>query len=130
MTDNTNPTGDAAAVTASVGRAVRRLRTERGWSLDALVGRANVSKSVLVSIEQGKSNPNLSTLFRLSDAFGLPVTKLVEDDDEPQMRVLGPERAVRLWTGASGGSGVLLAGSDPPHGFELWHWELFPGERR
>lgn len=125
MVDNTNPVSDIAS---SVGRTVRRYRGERGWSLEALVARANVSKSVLISIEQGKSNPNLATLVRLAEAFGLPVTALVQEDVEPRVKLIGPERAVQLWTGKMGGSGVLVAGADPPSGLELWHFELFPGE--
>ncbi|MGH3382731.1 MAG: hypothetical protein ACRDP6_49190 [Actinoallomurus sp.] len=35
-----------------------------------------------------------------------------------------------LWQGPSGGTGTLLAGSDPRPSVELWRWELRPGERR
>jgi quercetin dioxygenase-like cupin family protein len=34
-----------------------------------------------------------------------------------------------LWSGASGGRGVLVAGTEPPDVVELWDWTLGPGDR-
>lgn len=117
-----------ADISAAVARTMQALRTERGWSLDQLAARAGVSKGVLVSIEQGKSNPNLTTLARLSDAFGVPVTKLVEVDEVPSVRISGMDDRRVLWRGPNGGTGTILAATDPPWAAELWRWELFPGE--
>jgi len=74
---------DPPGITGAVARTLQALRTERGWSLDQLVVRSGVSKGVLVALEQGRSNPSLGTLARISDAFGVPVTRLVEVSDEP-----------------------------------------------
>lgn len=117
-----------ADISAAVARTMQALRTERGWSLDQLAARAGVSKGVLVAIEQGKSNPNLGTLARLSDAFGVPVTKLVEVDDAPSVRISGIDDRRVLWRGPNGGTGTILAATDPPWAVELWRWELLPGE--
>ena len=32
--------------------------------------------------------------------------------------------------GPAGGTGTLLASTDPPHAIELWRWDLRPGEVR
>jgi transcriptional regulator with XRE-family HTH domain len=129
---------DTSAVAAAVARTVRRLRTERGWSLDALAARAGVSKGVLVGLEQGGANPSLGTLLRVSDAFGVPLTRLVQVDEEPVIRLLSKNEQADLWHGESGGVGTLVAGTDPAaqpgggHGpaVELWRWHLHPGEAR
>lgn len=125
---------ETSAVAAAVARTVRGLRTERGWSLDALASRSGVSKGVLVGLEQGGGNPSLGTLLRISDAFGVPLTRLVQIDEEPRIRVLPADRQVALWRGESGGTGTLIAGTDPGDrpspALELWRWRLEPGETR
>jgi transcriptional regulator with XRE-family HTH domain len=115
-------------ITIAVARTLRALRTGRGWSLDQLAARSGVSKGVLVALEQGRSNPNLATLARISDAFGVPVTRLVDVSGEPAVQVSGPDGARLLWRGPSGGTGTILGATDPPWAVELWHWELMPGE--
>jgi transcriptional regulator with XRE-family HTH domain len=112
----------------AVAHTVRSLRSSHGWSLDQLAARAGVSKGVLVALEQGRGNPNLATLIRISDALGVPLTRLVQVEEEPPVRLFAPERHVVLWRGPAGGSGTLLAGSDPRPSVELWTWELRPGE--
>lgn len=118
------------AVGEAVARSVRELRTAHGWSLDRLAGRAGVSKGVLVALEQGRGNPNLGTLIRIADALGVALTRLVQVADTPPVRVFEPDRQAVLWNGPSGGTGVLLGGSDPRPSVELWQWTLKPGEER
>jgi transcriptional regulator with XRE-family HTH domain len=118
------------AIGEAVARTVRALRASHGWSLDELAGRAGVSKGVLVGLEQGRGNPNLGTLIRISDALGVPLTRLVQVEEQPPMRLFPPDRHVVLWRGEHGGTGTLLAGSDPRPSLELWNWVLQPGETR
>jgi transcriptional regulator with XRE-family HTH domain len=115
-------------LTATVARAVQALRVERGWSLDHLAGRAGVSKGVLVSIEQAKSNPNLATLARISDAFGVPVTQLVETSGQPTVVITGAPEFRTLWRGQHGGTGVIVGATDAPWAAELWTFRLEPGD--
>jgi transcriptional regulator with XRE-family HTH domain len=115
-------------VTAAVARAVQALRIERGWSLDHLAGRAGVSKGVLVAIEQAKSNPNLATLARISDAFGVPMTRLVETSGEPAVTITDATAFRALWQSPSGGTGVIIGATDAPWAAELWRFRLEPGD--
>jgi transcriptional regulator with XRE-family HTH domain len=120
----TDKVGDAVA------RTVRSLRAAHGWSLDQLAARAGVSKGVLVALEQVRGNPNLGTLIRVSEALGVPLTRLVQVEEEPPIQLFPAGRHVVLWRGPAGGTGTLLAGSDPRPSIELWRWELRPGECR
>jgi transcriptional regulator with XRE-family HTH domain len=117
------------ALTGALARILQSLRAERGWSLDHLASRSGVSKGVLVALEQGRSNPNLATLARIADAFGVPLTRLVDVSDEPAVRITGPEQARVLWRGEAGGTGTIIAATEPPWAAELWRWTLQPGER-
>jgi transcriptional regulator with XRE-family HTH domain len=120
---------DSPDLTSTLARVLQSFRSERGWSLDQLVLRSGVSKGVLVALEQGRSNPNLATLARIGDAFGVPVTRLVDVSDEPAVRITGPETARVLWRGEAGGTGTIIAATEPPWAVELWRWTLLPGER-
>lgn len=115
-------------LSAALARTLAALRAERGWSLDQLAARSGVSKGVLVSLEQARSNPNLATLARVGDAFGLPVTRLLDGPPEPSVRITGREYARTLWHGAAGGTGTIIAATEPPWAAELWRWEVLPGE--
>jgi transcriptional regulator with XRE-family HTH domain len=120
---------DTPDLTSTLARILQSLRSERGWSLDQLTHRSGVSKGVLVALEQGRSNPNLATLARIADAFGVPVTRLLEVSDEPVVRVTGPGDARTLWHGEAGGTGTIVAATEPPWAVELWRWVVQPGER-
>ncbi len=115
-------------ITIAVARTLQALRADRGWSLDQLAARSGVSKGVLVALEQGRSNPNLATLARIGDAFGVPVTLLVDVGGEPAIRISNPDASRMLWRGPSGGTGTILGATDPPWAVELWRWEVMPGE--
>src|SRR5258708_31677479 len=104
---------DPADPTGALERILQSLRAERGWSLDQLASRSGVSKGVLVALEQGRSNPNLATLARIGDAFGVPVTRLVEVSDEPVVRITGPEQARVLWRSEAGRDTSNLAATGP-----------------
>src|SRR6202044_4047067 len=104
----------AADISAALARTLQAMRAERGWSLDQLAARSGVSKGVLVSLEQGRANPNLATLARVADAFGVPITRLVEVTSESSVRVSGPEQARVLWRGPAPGWGTKSARPHPP----------------
>src|SRR5262245_55829690 len=119
-------TSDSDAVTAAVARNVRSLRQARGWTLAVLAARSGVSKGMVVELEQGRTNPSLATVDRLATAFGVGIAQLVEVGDEPELRIVGSDKAVRLWSGAEGGWGAFLVGTQQPAKTELWDWTLKP----
>jgi transcriptional regulator with XRE-family HTH domain len=118
----------AELVTAAVARNVRSLRLARGWTLDALAARSGVSKGMVVQVEQSRTNASIQTLWRLASALGVGLPRLLETDAAPVLRVVRGDQAVRLWTGAEGGRGDFLVGSEQPATTELWDWTLAPGD--
>jgi transcriptional regulator with XRE-family HTH domain len=114
-------------VSGVVARNVHDLRTRRSWSLDALVKRSGISKGLLVQIEQGHANPSLTTLVRLSDAFGITVAQLIESGRRIGVKVVREGEAVVLWSDGLGSRAELLLGLDRREHVELWRWVLAPG---
>jgi quercetin dioxygenase-like cupin family protein len=112
-----------------VARNVRSARVAAGLSLDALAGRADVSKGALVALEGARGNPNFATLVRLADALGRSVSSLMEDAREDPVVVVYADEVAPLWTGPSGGTARLLLTNPRPAPVEVWRWRLHPGER-
>jgi transcriptional regulator with XRE-family HTH domain len=71
-------TPSADTINEHLGRRVKKLRAERGWSLDQLAAASGVSRSMLSEVEREKANPTLAVTFRIAQAFGLSVGELVE----------------------------------------------------
>jgi transcriptional regulator with XRE-family HTH domain len=61
-----------------LGRRVKKLRGDRGWSLDNLAQASGVSRSMLSEIEREKANPTLAVTYRIASAFGMGIAELIE----------------------------------------------------
>src|SRR3954462_8421817 len=112
-----------------IARNVRTARFAAGLSLDALARRADVSKGAVVALEGARGNPNLTTLVRLADALGRPVSSLMEDVRDEPVVVVDADEVTPLWTGPAGGTARLLLTNPRPAPVEVWRWRLHPGER-
>ena len=58
------------------GQVIGLLRTRHGLSQEVLSGLAGVARSHLAMIENGSKNPSVDTLWRISDALGMPLSEL------------------------------------------------------
>ena len=60
-----------------VGANLRRLRTKQGHSLERLAKVSGVSRAMLGQIENGKSAPTISLLWKVATALGVPFATLI-----------------------------------------------------
>ena len=118
-----------SALAAAIGSRVRQERQSRGWTLDQLAEAAGVSRRMVVNVEQGAANPSVGTLLRISDALGIGLPALVDSPQPRPVTVTRSGNGAALWSSASGGRGVLVAGTESPDVVELWDWTLTPGDR-
>lgn len=118
-----------SALASVIGGRVKQERLSRRWTLDRLAEVAGVSRRMVVNVEQGAANPSVGTLLRISDALGLGLPALVEPPEGTPIKVTAAGGGATLWSGESGGRGVLVAGTQPPDVVELWDWTLGPGDR-
>lgn len=65
-------------VSGHLRRRLKQLRSERGWSLDALARASGVSRSMLSQIERGQANPTVGVTFRIARAFAISLAELLE----------------------------------------------------
>jgi mannose-6-phosphate isomerase-like protein (cupin superfamily) len=83
---------------------------------------------MVVNVEQGAANPSVGTLLRISDALGVGLPALVESPQRKPLKVTRRGEGAALWSGESGGRGLLVAGTEPPDVAELWDWTLGSGD--
>lgn len=62
------------ALSVDVGGRLRQLREERKLSMRTLATASGLSANALSMIERGKTSPSVSTLYKLADAMGIPIT--------------------------------------------------------
>lgn len=74
--------------TPLIAARLRAERRRRGWSLDQLAGRANVSKAMLSKLERGESSPTATLLGRICGAYGLTMSALVAEHGAPPGRLV------------------------------------------
>lgn len=120
---------ETGALALAIGGRVKGERQSRHWTLDQLAAAAGVSRRMVVNVEQGGVNPSVGTLLRISDALGVGLPALVEAPRPRPVKVVRRGEGAALWTGESGGRGVLVAGTEPPDVLELWDWTLGAGDR-
>ncbi len=125
--ENTHP--DTTALDWLIAQRLKRLRAERGWSLDELAKRSHVSRATLSRLENAEVSPTTSVLGKLCAAYGLPMSRLiymVEEDFVPLIR----QSAQSIWTDPTVGFRRRSV-SPPAHGLagEVLECELEPGVR-
>ena len=78
------------ALLEGLGPAIRRVRRERGLTLEELAGEVGASVAHLSRVESGTRQPSLDGLLRVAAALGVEVGELLEATEEP-----GPGTVVR-----------------------------------
>jgi transcriptional regulator with XRE-family HTH domain len=121
--------GTTSVLASVIGARVRQERQAQRLTLDQLAAKASVSRRMVINIEQGSTNASVGTLLRLSDALGIGLPALVEPPTRKPLRVTRAGEGAVLWSGAGGGQGLLVAGTQAPDVVELWDWTLGVGDR-
>src|SRR5579884_2525053 len=118
---------DTTSIDWHIAQRLKRLRAERGWSLDELARRSTVSRATLSRLENAEVSPTTSVLGKLCTAYGLTMSRLmhmVEDDFAP----LVPCNEQPIWTDPS--IGFRRRSVSPPArslAGEVLECELAPG---
>lgn len=83
-------------ITIVVGRNVRRMRTQRGLSLERLAQSSGVSRAMLGQLELGKTTPSIHVVWKIAHALGVTLTELVDGIVEARPTVIRASAAKLL----------------------------------
>jgi transcriptional regulator with XRE-family HTH domain len=116
---------DTERMIRRVGFQIRRLRNDRGLTLQDVADRTGVSVSMLSMLERGVAGASISTLVAVASALGVHMSDLFEQEAEPHSPVRKREDQIEVQTAA----GVLrrVAHNDSGHGLEMVVNEYAPG---
>ena len=64
-------------IAAKLGRVIRRLRTERGISQEALAAISGVDRTFMGEIERGEANPSFDVLQRIASGLTVRLSELI-----------------------------------------------------
>ncbi|WP_233261542.1 helix-turn-helix domain-containing protein [Vitiosangium sp. GDMCC 1.1324] len=79
-----------------VGRNLRRLRTQRGLSLERLSKASGVSRAMLGQIELGQSAPTINVIWKIARALGIPFSALISTTAQSGTRLMRSNQSKRL----------------------------------
>jgi transcriptional regulator with XRE-family HTH domain len=112
-----------------IGDRVRGERQTRSWTLNQLATASEVSRRMLINIEQGAANPSIGILLKISDALGVGLAALVDVPRQATLQMTPSGTGPLLWSSPAGGRAVLVASTPPPQVVELWDWTLGAADR-
>ena len=65
-------------VRARLGRNLRRLREEKGWSQEAFAEEAGIHRTYVSDIERGARNPTITIVEKLARPFGVTAGSMLD----------------------------------------------------
>jgi transcriptional regulator with XRE-family HTH domain len=110
-----------------VGRNLRRLRTKRGLSLERLANLSGVSRAMLGQIENAKSVPSISVLWKIASALQVPFATLMAVSESAGPVVLKKEDAKILESSDGKFSSRALFPFDEERKVEFYELKIHPG---
>ncbi len=116
-------TADLAPV---VGKNLRRLRTERGLSLERLAQASGVSRAMLGQVELGQSAPTINVLWKIARAVDVPFSALITSSATVGAKILRASQAKRLLSHDGSFSSRALFPFDEPRRVEFYELTLAP----
>lgn len=123
--------GEVAAggrdLTPVVGVNLRRIRNQRGLSLERLSKLSGVSRAMLGQVELGQSAPTINVLWKISSALGVPFSALITARGGGGLQVLRAEHAKHLTSHDGSYSSRALFPFDEPRRVEFYELRMRPG---
>ena len=117
---------ETASLAPIVGKNLRRLRTERGLSLEKLAQASGVSRAMLGQIELGQSAPTINVLWKIARAVDVPFSSLISSHTSSGPKVMRASDAKRLMSNDGSFSSRALFPYDEPRRVEFYELRLGP----
>jgi transcriptional regulator with XRE-family HTH domain len=116
-----------AELTHVVGRNLKRLRGERGLSLEKLSRVSGVSRAMLGQIELGQSAPTINVAWKISSALGVPFSALLNERAEGGLHLMPAAESKKLTSHDGRFTSRALFPFDERRRVEFYELTLRPG---
>jgi len=109
-----------------IGNRLKNIRNKRNLSLDELAKLTSVSKAMLGQIERGKSNPTVSTLWKISTGLRVAFSFFINENQE-DLKVIYQNDIIPITEDNDRMKLYSIFPFDANKGFEIFSIELEPG---
>ena len=123
------PADVSTELSAILGKNLRRLRTQRGYSLERLAKLSGVSRAMLGQIETGKSTPTINLLWKVATALEVPFANLLAAQATSGTAVLRRDEAKVLSSSDGRFTSRALFPFDSERRVEFYELRLAPNHR-
>jgi transcriptional regulator with XRE-family HTH domain len=79
-------------IISKLGEKIKKLRMEKGWSLQDLAEKSGISAAGIHKIESNGIIPTITTMMKIADALGKKVSFFIEEEGEENGAVFVPAR--------------------------------------
>jgi transcriptional regulator with XRE-family HTH domain len=117
---------ETALVLLAIGRNIRRLRGEKGLTLQMLAEQTGLSPSMLSLLERGKTGPSIGTLVVIASALGTQMSELMDQTTQTEGGVVSRVADQPVFETAAGVLRRILK-HDRALGVEIAVNEYLPG---
>ena len=125
------PSGDGADLAPVVGQNLKRLRAERGLSLEKLAQASGVSRAMLGQVELAQSAPTINVLWKIARALEVPFSAMIASSSQGAIKVMREKDARRLHSSDGTFVSRALFPIDQPRRVEFYELRLAShGEER
>lgn len=111
----------------TIANNLAKLRKSRGFSLDQVAELTGVSKAMIAQIEKGKSNPTVTTLWKIANGLQVSFSVFLKEEEQPIVTKIN----INELTPIIDDDGSYLVYSvfpyHPEKKFEIYHINLQPG---
>jgi transcriptional regulator with XRE-family HTH domain len=118
---------DTDETVIAIGARIRRLRSERNLTLQAMSARTGLSASMLSMVERGRTSPSIGTLVAMASALRVHMTELFDVDDDDAGASPIHRQADQPKFETSAGVQRRVAHNDRTRGIEVSVNEYLPG---
>lgn len=109
----------------NLGVQLKKIRHQRGMSLDDIAKLTDVSKAQLAQMEKGESNPTVSTMWKIADGLKISFSSLLQPPKSTVKKISSSE--IPFLTEDEGRYRVFsIIPYSPDRGWELYRIELDP----
>lgn len=120
----TEPPEQSTDLAPVVGKNLKRLRTERGLSLERLAQSSGVSRAMLGQVELGQSAPTINVLWKMARALDVPFSALIASNQTSGAKVMRSDAAKRLMSSDGSFQSRALFPYDEPRRVEFYELKL------
>lgn len=120
------PAESPSDLTTVVGTNLRRLRLQRGLSLERLSKASGVSRAMLGQVELGRSAPTINVVWKIARALAVPFSALISNRPAGGTVHLPADRAKRLMSHDGKFTSRALFPFDVPRTVEFYELRLAP----